>query len=164
MMIKTVKIPHERVAVLIGTRGSVKRQIEKKTGTKVTVGEEVNIEGESLGVLDAENVIKAIGRGFAPENSMLLLEEDHTLLVIELPKSERASKRVKSRIIGTNGKSRRNLERLTKTHIAVYGKTVSIIGKYSNAAMAEEAVNKIIKGISHRFVYQFLEAKQSELE
>jgi ribosomal RNA assembly protein len=163
-MIKNIKIHDERLAVLIGKKGSVKRQIQRKTKTKISIDEEVTIEGESLDVLNAENVIKAIGRGFSPTTASLLTEEDNTLLMIELPKSERAAKRIKSRIIGAGGKSRKNLERLTRTHLSVYGKTVSIIGKYSNVALAEGAVNKLIKGISHRFVYEFLEARQSELE
>jgi len=163
-MIKTIKIPNERLAILIGPKGSTKRRIQKKTGTKILIEEEVTIEGESLDVLDAGNIIKAIGRGFAPESALLLREEENTLSIIELPKNARETKRIKSRIIGTKGKSRRNMERLTRTYISVYGKTVAIIGKYSNVAMAEGAVNKIIKGISHRFVYQFLEEKQSELE
>jgi ribosomal RNA assembly protein len=163
-MIKTIKIPQDRVAVLIGKRGTTKRAIQKKTGTKILIGEEITIEGESLNVLDAENIIKAIGRGFSPEKTSLLLEEDTTLLMVELPKNEQTAKRIRSRLIGTNGKSRRNLERLTRTHVSVYGKTVCVIGKYSNAALAEEAINKIIKGVSHRFVYEFLEGKQDGLE
>ena len=163
-MIKTIKIPSERLPVLIGTRGHVKRQIEKKTNTKITVGDEVTIEGESIDILAAENIVKAIGRGFSPETSSLLLDEDNTLYIIELPKNERSASRIRSRLIGTNGKSRRNIERLTKTNISIYGKTVAIIGKYANVVFAEDAINKIIKGISHRFVYEFLETKQNELE
>ena len=144
-MIKTIKIPNERLAIIIGTKGSTKRQIQRKTKTKILVDEEVTIEGESLDILNAENVIKAIGRGFAPEIALLLLIEDNTLSIIDLPKNARTMKRIKSRLIGTNGKSRRNLERLTRTYISVYGKTVAIIGKYDNVALAESSVNKIIK-------------------
>ena len=79
------------------------------------------------------------------------------------PKRSLAStRRIRSRLIGTSGKCRRNIERLTGTRISVYGKTVAIIGKYTNAHLAAQAVEKIIKGIPHRSVYEFLEGKQDE--
>ncbi len=163
MMITTVKIPEERVSVLIGTRGSTKRVLEKGTKTKILIAvEDITIEGDSINVLDAENIVKAIGRGFSPESAMLLLDEENTLSIIDLPKSENSQKRIKSRLIGTKGKSRRNLEHLTGTHISVYGRTVSLIGKYGDVDLAEQAINKLIKGVPHRFVYEFLEAKQDE--
>lgn len=164
MMIKNIKIPEERIPVLIGANGATKRNIEKKTKTKITIGEEVEIEGDSLNTLDAENIVKAVGRGFSPERALLLTDEDNTLLIIELPKQERALKRVKSRLIGTRGKSRRNIERLAGVHISVYGKTAALIGRYSNVSLAEQAINKIIEGVPHRFVYEFLEARQNERE
>src|SRR3990167_8651753 len=162
-MIKNVKIPEERLPVLIGKNGATKRSIQRKTKTKITAGEEeIIIDGESIGVLDAESVIKAIGRGFSPVHAELLMDEENTLVIIELPKGEKTQKRLKSRLIGTRGKSRRNIERLTGTYISVYGKTVSVIGKYHNVDLAEQALKKVIAGIPHRSVYEFLEGKQNE--
>ncbi len=163
-MIKNIKIPDERTSIVIGKNGLTKKALQRKTKTKISVGEEeIIIEGDdSIGVIDAENVIKAIGRGFSPENAELLLDEENTFLLIDLPRGEKNLKRVKSRIIGTRGKSRRNIERLTGTNISVYGKTVALIGKYENVALAGQAIQKIIKGIPHRFVYEFLEARQNE--
>ncbi|HLC67656.1 MAG TPA: KH domain-containing protein [archaeon] len=161
-MIKSVKIPDERIPVLIGNKGLTKRLIEKATKTKISIEEDVLIEGESLNVMTAENIVKAIGRGFSPDNAEMLLDEDCTFELLELPKNEQSSRRIRSRLIGTSGKCRRNIERLTGTRISVYGKTVAIIGKYTNAHLAAQAVEKIIKGIPHRSVYEFLEGKQDE--
>ena len=36
-MIDTVKIPEDRISVLIGTKGFTKRKVEKGTKTKITV-------------------------------------------------------------------------------------------------------------------------------
>ncbi len=160
-MIKTIKIPHERLPVLIGKNGVIKRQIEKQTKTKILIEEEVIIEGDSLNVLTAENIVKAIGRGFSPVKAKILLKEETSLAIMELPKNENTQKRLKARLIGTSGKCRRNIERLTGTQISVYGKTVSIIGGYDNVDLAEQGVSKIIKGMSHRFVYKFLEGKKN---
>ena len=95
-MIKNIKIPEERLPVLIGKNGMTKRSIQRKTKTKIDASEEeVIIEGESIGVLDAESIIKAIGRGFSPEHARLLLDEENTLVVIDLPKGEKTQKRLK---------------------------------------------------------------------
>ena len=161
-MIKNIKIPDERLPVLIGRNGTTKKSLEKKTKTKILIGEEITIEGSSLDVLDAENIVKAIGRGFSPDISINLLDEENTLSIIELPKNEHSLKRIRARLIGTSGKARRNIERLTGTYISVYGKTVSIIGKYHNVDLAEQALKKVIAGIPHRSVYEFLEGKQNE--
>lgn len=156
-MIKTVKIPEDRVAVLIGRHGKVKREVEEYTKTKLAISDVVDIEGEPIDAMTAENVIRAIGRGFSPEKALDLLDEENALLVIALnPKS---AGRIKSRIIGTNGKTRYKIEKMTKTFISVYGRTVSIIGRYHDVELAKEAVEKIIEGATHKFVYDFLEKK-----
>lgn len=156
-MITSIKIPEKRMPVLIGRNGITKRKIESATQTKISVGDEIEIRGEALNRLDAENVVKAIGRGFSPENAMELLEEDNILCIIDLPDKPET---IKARIIGAEGKARRNLERLTKTRISVYGKTVSIIGNYESVEKAERAVEKLISGSEHRNVYRFLESRK----
>jgi ribosomal RNA assembly protein len=157
--IKRVRIPEERVPVLIGKNGSEKRQIERVTNTKIIIDEDVAITGESLDVLIAENIIRAIGRGFSPPVAKNLVDEETDFYVIPLPKNEKLANRFKSRIIGTKGKCRRNIEFLTKTNICVYGKTVSIIGKYEDVDKARKAVEKLMDGFSHKSVYEFLEKR-----
>lgn len=161
-MIKIVLIPKERIGALIGEKGATKRTIERATSTKLTVSdEEAEINGESLDILTAENIIKAIGRGFSPENALLLMKEENTLDIVQLPKNNLEKQR--SRIIGAKGKSRYTMENLTMTKISVYGKTVSIIGGYENVHVAREAIEKLINGFTHKSVYAFLESKQSSL-
>lgn len=156
-MMTTLKIPENRIPVLIGRTGEMKRKIEVATHTKISINDEITIKGEVLNRLDAENIIKAIGRGFAPEKAMELLEEDKVLCIIQLPSN---SDIIKARIIGTKGKARRNLERLTKTYISVYGKTASIIGSYENVETAKRAIEKFISGSAHKNVYTFLESRK----
>ncbi|MBI3191005.1 RNA-processing protein [archaeon] len=161
-MIKRIKIPEDRLAVIIGTYGKTRKFIEKKTNTKIAVPDEVEVSGESLDVMTAENIIKAVGRGFSPENAIELIDEENTLLLLDLPKGEKELKRIKSRLIGTKGKSRRNIEMLTVTKISIYGRTAGIIGKYDNVKLAEDAISRLIKGISHKSVYEYLEKKKIE--
>jgi ribosomal RNA assembly protein len=162
-VIKKIRIPEDRLAVLIGSRGKTRKYLEKKTSTRIHVGEDITVTGEAVNVMTAENVIKAISRGFSPKNAFELLDEEATLGIIDLPKDEKALVRLRSRLIGTRGKSRRNLELLTKTKISIYGKTVGIIGKYENVHLATDGVTRIIKGFSHRNVYEYLEHHQNDL-
>ncbi|MFC2142780.1 pre-rRNA-processing protein PNO1 [Candidatus Aenigmatarchaeota archaeon] len=153
-----LKIPEERLAILIGKRGKVKREIENLTKTKIAVGEDVTIEGECIGILACSNIVKAIGRGFAPEKAMDLSDEDYCLCILSLPeKGKKGKVRVKSRIIGRDGLARERIEMFTKSHISIYGKTVSIIGKYDDVELAKTAIEKLITGSPHDNVFHFLE-------
>mgnify|MGYP001579408533 CR=1 FL=1 len=159
-MIKTIMVSEDRMAVLIGRNGSTKREIEKKTNTRIRIGEDVKIDGNAIDVLTAGNIIIAISRGFSPENAFLLMKEENAIEVIDLPKNKMVLKRVRSRLIGTGGKCRRNIELLTKTKISIYGRTVAIIGKYENVGLAKDGIERLLKGLAHRAVYEYLEGKQ----
>jgi ribosomal RNA assembly protein len=156
-----LKIPKERVAVLIGRGGRVKKGIEKRTNTSITIDEgDVSIEGESIDMLRARDIVLAIGRGFSPEIAFRLFKEDNVLEIIplmDLIHSERELSRKKGRIIGRKGKTRNVIESVTNTNISVYGKSVAIIGRYDNVETAKEAILKLIKGARHSAVYRFLE-------
>jgi ribosomal RNA assembly protein len=79
-------------------------------------------------------------------------------------KSEADIKRVKARIIGMNGKTRRLIEELTDTQVAVFGHTVGIIGTIEQAGVAREAVEMLVKGSMHSTVYRVLHRKRRELK
>ena len=80
-----VRIPAERVAVLIGEDGCTKRAIAKRTKCKLSISEgEVSIEGDPVDEWSARDIVHAIGRGFSPEKAFFLLAEGAVLDVIEL--------------------------------------------------------------------------------
>jgi ribosomal RNA assembly protein len=165
----SLKIPKERVAVLIGKEGSVKKRIEEETNTKLNVDSEegdVFIKGEdALKLYSCREVIKAIGRGFNPEIALLLLKYDYSFEMISLGEviKQGAMERIKGRVIGSEGKSRKTIEELTGCYICVYGKTVGIIGETESVATARRAVELLIKGSPHSSVYKFLERKRRDL-
>jgi ribosomal RNA assembly protein len=160
-MIEAVKIPEQRKGALIGKDGEGKKYIESKTHTKIKVTDAVEIEGESLDVLKAKEVVSAIGRGFAMESAIKLIDEDCLLIVVNLGgETEKTRKRIMARIIGTGGKCKSIIERYANVDLCVYGKTVSLIGKWSDAEKAENAINMLIRGKSHGYVYKYLEVKR----
>lgn len=165
-----LKIPEERVAVLIGEEGKVKKEIEAQTKTKLKVGKEgeVTITGEdALLLYTSREIVKAIGRGFNPEIAFLLLKTNYGLEIIDLRdfagKNQNARLRLKGRVIGQGGKARKELEKLTETNISVYGKTIAIIGETAQTTLARQAVEMLLRGAMHRTVYHFLERKKKEI-
>jgi len=153
-----VKMPQERLAVLIGHEGKVKKEIERKTATKITVKEDVEIEGETFDVMLAAKVVKAISRGFSPESAFLLLDEEHELHVITLEgESEKTIKRLMGRVIGREGKTRKKIEEACRARISVYGKTVSIIAPVSLLDAATRCVETLLKGKTHGYAYHVMD-------
>jgi ribosomal RNA assembly protein len=160
-----LKIPEERIAVLIGKDGRTKKRIEKATKTSIRIEDNsVEIGGGVEHVLKASEVVKAIGRGFSPSSALTLLKEGYFMDIVVLrSESTNTIRRLFGRIIGRSGKTREKLEFLTSTRISVYGKSVAIIGLYEDVRTAREAVERLLKGQRHGTVYGFLKGKQKEL-
>jgi len=170
-----VKIPKERIGVLIGSEGDVKEIIEKRLSVDlqidsqsgdVTIMLKKDAKDPSY-TFRARDVVTAIGRGFSPEQAFRLLDdEDEILDIIDLQefcgRSQSEIKRIKGRIIGKEGKTRRAIEEMSGAVVSVYGHTVSIIGDIEQVEIAREAVRLLMKGSEHRKVYRFLQKKRHE--
>ena len=169
-------IPRERIGVLVGPKGSVKQTIEQKLFVDLKIDSDsgsVDIgvrpgSPDPSSALRAKDVVLAIGRGFSPPRAFSLFNEDMSFDIVDLHdyfgKNEAEIKRVDGRIIGREGKSRRNLEQLTSTLISVSGHTVSIIGTFESVSMAKDALEKLIEGRQHGTVYKFLRKKRSQVK
>ncbi len=166
----TLKVPRDRVGVLIGKAGEVKTQIEQATKTKVQIdskeGDVLITAIDGLRLYEAREVIRAIARGFNPKTALVLLKGDYSLEVINISdytgKNQNASLRLKGRVIGSEGKSKREIERLTNSEISVYGKTIAIIGEIEDVMNARRAVESLLQGATHASVYHVLEKKRRE--
>lgn len=166
-----LKIPKERIAVLIGKKGEVKKRIEEFTKTKIEVDSkegDVFVSGQdAVNLFSVREMIKAIGRGFNPETAQLLLKSDYTFELVSITdfaKTKNDAIRLKGRIIGAEGKSRKTIEDLTDTYISVYGKTIGIIGEASAVAFARRAVESLLSGSPHSSVYTWLEGRRRDLK
>jgi ribosomal RNA assembly protein len=162
-----VKIPKERIAVLIGKKGETKKQIEETLKIKLEIDShegDINILGtEAIDLYSAREIVRAIGRGFSPETALLLLKQDYAFEIITLPETDKKSHmtRVKGRIIGKEGKTRELIEEHTDTSISVYGKTISIIGRIEKVETCRRAVEMLVQGSMHSTVYRWLEKMRS---
>jgi ribosomal RNA assembly protein len=171
-MQEEIKIPQERIAVVIGEKGSTKRKLQRKTKCKIIVssseGDIVIESNNSFDVFLASKIIKAIGRGFNPNIALKLLNENYCFELINIRdfsgKSKKQEERIKARVIGTRGKARRNLERMTNTNICIYGKTIGIIGNLEDVSLARRALDKLLKGSPHSNVYKWIEIQKKREE
>jgi ribosomal RNA assembly protein len=172
-----VKVPRERIGALVGPDGRVKENIEKKLEIGLRIDSQTGdiqitltpTAKDPTVLFRAKEVVTAIGRGFSPEHAFRLLEDDEIVLEVidlreQVGRSQSDMKRLKGRVIGKEGKTRRIIEELTEANISVYGHTISIIGRMDQVYTAKEAVRMLIRGSLHRSVYRYLHRKRRELK
>jgi len=172
-----VRIPKDRIGALIGPEGRIKERIEKQLSIEMTIDSETGDvtltlapKAEDPSVLfRAKEVVTAVGRGFSPDRAFRLIQDGDALLeVIDLReifgRSLSDLERIKGRIIGQEGKTRRIIEELTDAEVSVYGHTVSIIADADEMDIAREAIKMLLQGRQHSSVYRFLHKKRRELK
>ncbi len=167
MPVLYARIPEDRVGVLIGPGGRTRGEIARRTGAEVEVdGEEGEVRLASAdtdpgAVLKARDIVLAIGRGFSPERAWRLLKENTFLGVLDIKATtghheKSALRRIRARVIGTDGRARSRIEELSGCSISVYGSTVALIGEEDQLDRATRAVELLLKGSEHSTVFHLL--------
>ncbi len=171
----SIKIPNNRIGVLIGKDGEVKESIEEESGAKLEIDSQTgqvdidvrDIEDPILS-LKVEDVVRAIGRGFNPEKAMEILNDNVNLELLDIRdwvgKSTNAVKRMRGRVIGRDGRTRELIEELSETYVSVKGNTVGIIGQPFKVKIARRAVEMILEGKEHATVYKYLEGRREDVK
>ena len=169
---QVVRIPVERVGAVIGREGATKRFLEGEMGVKLRVDSKeglVTVSADSALKTDpfsAVRVIEAIGRGFSPQKARRLMDEGAVLEVLDLRDyaghSTNSLERIRGRVIGLRGKSRRVIEELTACYLSVYGRTVAIIGDADEVQLASQAVRSLATGSQHKTVYNTLQKARTK--
>ncbi|MBS3060716.1 MAG: RNA-processing protein [DPANN group archaeon] len=167
-IVDMLKVPRDRIAVLIGKEGKTKNEIERRFTVKLEINSETgevnlirNIENDALKGIQAREVIKAIAGGIAPQKAYKLENPQYYTGQVNLAEavgdSDKELSRVKSRLIGTEGKVRAYLSKLTDTEIIINNNLVTILGEIEDVNAAKEAVSKIIEGTPIPNVIKFVE-------
>ncbi|PIU63709.1 RNA-processing protein [archaeon CG07_land_8_20_14_0_80_38_8] len=165
---KELKIPEERVPVLIGAKGSVKKQLETEFDAKIFINNDgiVSLSGpDSLKIWTCEKIIKAIGRGFNPKLAILLKQDDYDFELFSLKDYSRSKNdihRLKGRVIGREGVSQKMIEDKTGAYITVYGKTVGIIAGTDVLRIVHNAVEMLLQGARHVTVYKYIDKENQK--
>lgn len=165
------RVPQDRIAVLIGSKGVARKSLQKAAGCKsLFINSEtgdVDVRWGEPGTYDPvralklPEVIKAIGRGMAPSKAIKLLEDDWFFRLIDLKefvgKRSNQQRRVRARIIGSQGKIRKRIENLTGSEITIYGSTVVVVGEEDGLESAVDAIERLASGSEHGPVIKGLE-------
>jgi ribosomal RNA assembly protein len=174
-MIQSVKIPKDRIGVLIGKGGETKEAIEKQTGMKLIIDSDegdVDIDythaPDPAMALAVQDVVVAIGRGFSAERAIKLLDTEIYLEVLDIRdyvgKKVNHVARMRARVIGTKGKTRMLFEELTGVYLSVQGSTVAVIGDLLQIEVAKRGLEMLLSGSEHAAVYKFLEGRRAEIK
>ena len=167
-----VKVPQDRIGVLIGEGGETMREIERRAEVRLDIDSESgavaidDVGDPVLGML-APDVVRAIGRGFTPEAALSILDDElRTFELVDLESHTRNKndlQRQKGRLIGEDGRTRELMEELTGAEVVIKGTTLGVIGQPEEVDAVRRAVGMILDGAPHGAVYSFLERKHNEL-
>jgi ribosomal RNA assembly protein len=163
------RIPQDRIAVLIGKGGETRRMIEEACGAKLEIDSKSGDvmadwgEGEVDPVIRMKmpDVIVAIGRGLAPKRAVQLVEDEVSLRMYDIRewvgRQPNQTRRMRSRLIGRNGRIRSLIEEISQCEMAIYGSSVLVIGDEEGLALATPAIEGILRGSEHSTVLHGLE-------
>jgi ribosomal RNA assembly protein len=168
-------MPRDRVGVLIGTNGSIKEDVENRSGIKMDIDSdtgdvELNTteETDPVMVLKVSDIVNAIAVGFSPERAFRLFHEDIYFASFDIRdyvgKDPNHIRRIRARIIGSEGKTRRIIEDLSGADISIHRNSVGVIGDLLELDVAKTAVDMVLNGSEHSSVYRFLENKRREFK
>jgi ribosomal RNA assembly protein len=174
-MVFRFKIPHDRIGAMIGKQGETLKRLELEGKVKLHVDSEsgeVTIHDDKAEdtylAYRMRDVLKAIGRGFSPDNALLLLKDEMYYEEFDIRdfvgRSNKRIMQVRSRVIGTDGKTRRLIEELTNCLISIKGNSVALIGDLEGLKVASKAVTMLLSGSEHSSVYSFMERKRKDLK
>ena len=174
------RVPKDRIAVIIGAKGATSKAIRNAAGCQKFIIDsdsgDIVVEWGEVGTYDPvkamklPDVVKAIGRGMAPNAAIRLLDDDHFFELVDLReyvgKRSNQQRRVRARIIGRQGKIRKLIEQLTNTQITIYNSTVVLVGEESGLFAARQAIEMLAGGSEHGSVIGYLERdrKRARLE
>jgi ribosomal RNA assembly protein len=166
--VREVRIPEERVGNLIGEGGSNMERVEERTETELSVEDDnlVEIEGSGLGLMDAQRIVKAIGRGFGIDEAVKLARQDYALHVMDVgdyASTQNSVDRLKGRVIGRDGDAKRHIEKEADVEMSVYGSTVSIIGEMRKIEVVIQVVESLLNGSSHSTAYKVFDRNRELL-
>lgn len=174
------RVPKDRIAVLIGAKGATRKELEEAAGCKRIIIDsesgELEVIWPDVGEYDPvkamklPDVIKAVGRGMAPSRAIQLLQDDWFFEIVDLRdhvgKRSNQQRRIRARIIGSEGKIRKMIEFHTDTEISIYKSTVVLVGEGMGLSNARQAIEMLASGSEHGTVLKFLERerKKSRME
>jgi ribosomal RNA assembly protein len=169
-----VRVPKDRIAVLIGRSGVTRKALEEGSGAAIVIDSRTGdvtltwpVEGaDPVLMMKLPDLVKAIGRGMAPKKALQLLDDDCYFQLYDMRewvgKQPTQKSRMRGRLIGRDGRIRRMIEENTGCEMSVYGSTVVLIGDEDGLTLANSAVERILRGAEHSTVIKMLERERRQ--
>jgi len=142
-----------------------KTEIERELKVKINnQGRNIFIEGEAENEYLCLKVIEAINLGFSLEKALILKNDEYILHILNIKDATRRKdlERIRARLIGSQGKTKENMENLSECEISVHDNKVGIIGEISCINEAILSLKLLIQGSKQGNVYARLEKKKKE--
>lgn len=142
-----------------------KSRLERELKIKISIrGRRVCFSGKAIDEYLFSQVIDAVGLGFTVPQALILKNEDFIFEKVNIKDLTKRHdlKRIRGRLIGTYGKTRKNIEYLSDCLVSVHDNTIGIIGHSENIAKAITAITNIIHGSKQSKVYSYLERERKK--
>ncbi|MEM0200855.1 MAG: hypothetical protein QXD23_00420 [Candidatus Micrarchaeaceae archaeon] len=138
-------------------------KLEKRLDCKIDILDEsrIKIDGKPYDEYNLKNIIIAISMGFTLNHSYKLLNDEYFFKYIDLKdliKKDSELKRIKARLIGTEGKTKNYIEDVSGAVIALQENTLGIIGTTEQLNIATSALQILVEGGTHKKAYRIMES------
>ena len=168
------RVPKNRIAVLIGKGGQTRKMLEEISGAELDIdsqtGEvmaEWKEEPDPVVRMKMPDVVLAIGRGLAPSRAIQLIQDDVFLRMYDIRewvgRQPNQTRRMRSRLIGRNGRIRSLIEEISNCEMAINGSTVLVIGDRDGISLAGPAIEGILRGSEHSTILHGLEQDRKRM-
>ncbi|MCH7850662.1 MAG: hypothetical protein IH845_03400 [Nanoarchaeota archaeon] len=140
--------------------------IEDRVKVKISFRKgSIGIKGAELIEFLVDKIIRAVDFGFDVRDALLLVNEDFVLEFIGIKENTRRKnmKDIRSRIIGTGGKARKTIEKLTGAVIVIKKNDIGVIVDSNHLDAVTQGIESLIRGAKHGNVFAYLE-KQGALK
>mgnify|MGYP000524821328 CR=1 FL=1 len=137
-----------------------KKFLERTFNLKIQITKgTVTIEGSPLDEYEATRVFEAIDLGFSAKTASILKDENFLFEIIRIKDFTRRKNLsvVRSRVIGTKGKTKDTIEQITGCKLKLKGNEIGIIGPADSMQYAITALTNIIRGTKQANAYKYLE-------
>lgn len=154
-----------------------RKEVERILDSRDLLEEELNIEiewenqklkitskkGNIQDLIQGEEVLKALRWGFEPKIALMLRRQNYDIQKIDLKEYGGDLHRIKGRVIGSGGKTKKKIERITKTNIMITKRQAIVIGAYNGLQLAVEAIERIASGQRRQYIYRWLHNEKRRL-
>ncbi len=154
LYVRNIRAVSENLAIL---------QKKIKVGIEIAKNQ-VNVLGKEENIYDAEKVFGALDAGFSVDTALLLIDPDYlfdTMNVRDFTRRKNLEE-IRARIIGTEGKTKKLMEKLSDSFIKLKENTVYIICLAEDLRDTKTAIEKLIRGSAQGKVYGFLERSRTQ--